>query len=476
MAEYKYEDLIRSLSKAIDYILAARNPNGSWGDVRSTALSIWALQEVIESNIPNNVENLLLQIIKESKYWLKQQIRIEDGGISWESEVWDTSTSIIALLFNPSPHDNLIIDQAVAWLKNSADPVWVDDIWESLLATVSLIRKQKRSRGAARRDLKWLEDVFEWICRIPSIESTGEFICPHYTGMIVWVYGELQFSGLIDNFKEKNILNAFRQKVEDGIRFLLKHIEGSVIDPWSKYTFSNAYIAYALSTLPNIINQSQILTISNWFSEWQKIDGNFEDIEDSALAILALIKLKQLYTKCYQLENYHLSINITYQPKVTCFLGYCSKAEKLAIAFKEFIKIHNDKIEILDWREDINPGDHLYKKIKDFAQKAQISIFILTPDNILTLDNGVEVAVPRDNIIFEIGYFAATIGIKRTLLIIEDGVKIPDDIQGIIYIQLKVAKLQNNKDENLEKVMLENAKHQLLDALDKIIINYAQDA
>ncbi len=63
-------------------------------------------------------------------------------------------------------------------------------------------------------------------------------------------------------------------------------------------------------------------------------------------------------------------------------------------------------------------------------------IFLFTKDDEIN-SGGQQRAAPRDNVIFEAGYFMNTKGRERTLLICEDGVKIPADVGGNIYLSLK---------------------------------------
>jgi predicted nucleotide-binding protein len=46
-------------------------------------------------------------------------------------------------------------------------------------------------------------------------------------------------------------------------------------------------------------------------------------------------------------------------------------------------------------------------------------------------------AVPRDNVIFEMGMFMEAKGRERVLVVLEEGAKLPADIGGGIYLSLK---------------------------------------
>jgi predicted nucleotide-binding protein len=45
-------------------------------------------------------------------------------------------------------------------------------------------------------------------------------------------------------------------------------------------------------------------------------------------------------------------------------------------------------------------------------------------------------AAPRDNVVFEAGYFTAAKGRDRVLIIREEGAKMPADLGGNIYLSL----------------------------------------
>jgi hypothetical protein len=156
-----YDDLAQCLAQALGHLLDHRERQGHWGDVRSTALAIWAFDEVISSR--NAQPKTLPEIraaIKDSRAWLAGQARREDGGVSWESEAWDTSLAIFAL--GPSADSSERVDQGVAWLHRIRDPksgVWYDEVWETTLATVALLRAESARERPAHDLSSWLEPV-----------------------------------------------------------------------------------------------------------------------------------------------------------------------------------------------------------------------------------------------------------------------------------------------------------------------------
>ena len=73
-------------------------------------------------------------------------------------------------------------------------------------------------------------------------------------------------------------------------------------------------------------------------------------------------------------------------------------------------------------------------EIETAARLCSGGIFLFAKDDAL---EGNEVrAAPRDNVVFEAGYFAAAKGRDRVLVIREEGAKRPADLGGNIYLFL----------------------------------------
>ena len=194
MAE-TYSKLAQCLAQAIGSLLKNRTPQGHWGDTRSTALAVWAFNEVIAGrNVRPGSLPELQTAVRDGTAWLVGQARREDGGYSWASEAWDTALAVLALVSSDDKSER--IDQGVAWLQRIRDPesgAWYDEVWETTLVTVSLLRAE-RTRQKPIHDLSsWLEPVLKWFLQIPS-KPSGEFVCAHYSGFLAWVLGEVLIS------------------------------------------------------------------------------------------------------------------------------------------------------------------------------------------------------------------------------------------------------------------------------------------
>lgn len=88
-------------------------------------------------------------------------------------------------------------------------------------------------------------------------------------------------------------------------------------------------------------------------------------------------------------------------------------------------------------REQANRGRSIIEKFEDHASEVGFAVILLTPD-----DLGSAVSAPehnrraRQNVIFELGFFAGKLGRGRVCLLRKGEVEIPSDLYGVIYTDL----------------------------------------
>jgi hypothetical protein len=113
------------------------------------------------------------------------------------------------------------------------------------------------------------------------------------------------------------------------------------------------------------------------------------------------------------------------------FLGYSGKSAATAAAVSRYLLSLGAKV--LDWQTDFIPGRTILEQIEAAAHRSIGGIFLFTKDDDL-VDNGQrETAIPRDNVVFEAGYFIGAKGKRNVLIIREAGSKMPADLGGDIY-------------------------------------------
>jgi len=113
------------------------------------------------------------------------------------------------------------------------------------------------------------------------------------------------------------------------------------------------------------------------------------------------------------------------------FLGYCSTSAPTAASIKRYLLSLGARV--LDWQTDFIPGRTILEQIEEAAARSIGGIFLFTKDDDL-LDHGQrDTSVPRDNVVFEAGYFIGLKGKRNVLIVRETGSKMPADLGGDIY-------------------------------------------
>ena len=91
---------------------------------------------------------------------------------------------------------------------------------------------------------------------------------------------------------------------------------------------------------------------------------------------------------------------------------------------------------ILD--EQPSRGQTIIDKFEEHADKAGFAIVLLTADDVGAPKDKKDELNPRarQNVILELGYFLHGLGRERVCVLYEDGVELPSDIHGIVYVSL----------------------------------------
>lgn len=115
------------------------------------------------------------------------------------------------------------------------------------------------------------------------------------------------------------------------------------------------------------------------------------------------------------------------------FFGYCSKSEMLAAQIQELIESTGATVH--KWAVDFRAGESILGEISTASSECSCGVFLLSEDDRYA-DNA-DVAAPRDNVVFEAGYFMSKRGHERCLIIRHGHAKMPADLGGTIYVDLQ---------------------------------------
>lgn len=111
------------------------------------------------------------------------------------------------------------------------------------------------------------------------------------------------------------------------------------------------------------------------------------------------------------------------------FLAYSGKLERTAQSIHEILT--RLSATVLDWKRDFPGGPTILEQVEDAARRSSGGVFLFTRDD--PLEGKGKQAAPRDNVIFEAGFFVRSKGHERVLIIREDGARMPADLGGVIY-------------------------------------------
>jgi hypothetical protein len=115
------------------------------------------------------------------------------------------------------------------------------------------------------------------------------------------------------------------------------------------------------------------------------------------------------------------------------FLGYCSKSAGTAAQIQ--IRLERLGVSVMNWAMDFRAGGSILSEIENARAACACGVFLFSEDDPLEGTDGG--AAPRDNVVFEAGYFMSSKGPERCLIIREGEAKMPADVGGNIYLYLK---------------------------------------
>ena len=95
--------------------------------------------------------------------------------------------------------------------------------------------------------------------------------------------------------------------------------------------------------------------------------------------------------------------------------------------------LDHDPIIVKPWTDGIfDAGSFPLESLERDLDKVDFAVLVLSPDDIV-ISRDSESDAPRDNIVFELGFFMGALSRSRTFLLVPRGVdfKLPTDLMGI---------------------------------------------
>lgn len=114
------------------------------------------------------------------------------------------------------------------------------------------------------------------------------------------------------------------------------------------------------------------------------------------------------------------------------FLGYCSQNAGTAALIEN--RLTKAGATVLNYQMDFRAGGTILSEIADASDRCSAGVFLFAENDPLEGKSGM--AAPRDNVVFEAGYFMSRRGHDRCLIIRQGEAKMPADLGGAIYLHL----------------------------------------
>ncbi len=115
------------------------------------------------------------------------------------------------------------------------------------------------------------------------------------------------------------------------------------------------------------------------------------------------------------------------------FLGYCSKSAGTAAQIQ--LRLERLGASVLNYAMDFRVGTSILSEIESARAGCSCGVFLFSEDD-HQLEGSNDAAAPRDNVVFEAGYFMSSKGADRCLIVREGEAKMPADVGGDIYVRL----------------------------------------
>jgi len=93
------------------------------------------------------------------------------------------------------------------------------------------------------------------------------------------------------------------------------------------------------------------------------------------------------------------------------------------------------KLESIVLAKEAGKGRTVIEKFEEEAKRASFALALLTPDDIITVEDKEDYAQARPNVIFELGWFYAKLGRRNVSILCKTGNKIHSDLEGISRIE-----------------------------------------
>jgi predicted nucleotide-binding protein len=235
-------------------------------------------------------------------------------------------------------------------------------------------------------------------------------------------------------------------KMIEGLDSLIMEGQSLLKDPGSGY-ISHQQRDYERWVDKVSTKISKIFPNSGLLAEWNSLGtpmisygGFFSSDRSTRIHFINIVEkrmswLARLARSDIELQQKKTNKKISPNPNGKIFLVH-GRNEKILQKVARLLEKLN--LEPIILHEQPNHGRTIIEKFEDYSDVAYV-VVLLTKDDLGKLDTSEQKEFfhrARQNVIFEMGYFIAKIGRKHVCTLYEEGVEIPSDYQGVLYIPI----------------------------------------
>ena len=119
------------------------------------------------------------------------------------------------------------------------------------------------------------------------------------------------------------------------------------------------------------------------------------------------------------------------------FIG--SSSEQLNLARKIFAELEKTELSILPWWDEraFEPGEFTLKRLMQLSRICEASVFVFAGDDETWFRPSINpdpMLTARDNVLFEYGLFVGNGKTDRSVIVAQEGIKLPTDLKGLNVI------------------------------------------
>jgi len=109
------------------------------------------------------------------------------------------------------------------------------------------------------------------------------------------------------------------------------------------------------------------------------------------------------------------------------------------VALRESVARYLERLELIPivLHEQKHQGHTIIEKFETNAKRATFAIVLLTADDLGKSKGGADDKLQpraRQNVVFELGFFIAKLSRSKVCILYENGVDLPSDLHGMIYV------------------------------------------